>query len=123
MHQKPSHIQSTKRTVGKQSIPLGWDGALRSGSALFGFPFPPGRYAIQVAPRFALRHEKRALCGTLNAISNLPSRKVLLSFLIFNSSTVLTRVNYQLSIINYQLMKKPISIAVPTILTRNIGKL
>uniref|UniRef100_UPI0025CCF5B9 hypothetical protein n=1 Tax=Okeania sp. SIO2F4 TaxID=2607790 RepID=UPI0025CCF5B9 len=30
------------------------------------------RNTIQVAPRFAARHEKRALCGTLNAISNLP---------------------------------------------------
>ena len=32
-------------------LPVGWDGALRSGSALFRFPFPPGRYPLHVAPR------------------------------------------------------------------------
>ena len=39
------------------------------------------RPAIQVAPRFAERLEKRALCGTLNAISNRPreQKKVLLA--------------------------------------------
>ncbi len=69
-----------KEAVGKRSIPK--DGMARSPplseprfmSRLRNYSVGK-RNAIQVAPRFAERHEKRALCGTLNAISNLPLRR------------------------------------------------
>ncbi len=71
----------TERSFAKQSVRMGWRGFL----------------ILQSRERNSSRSAKRHIQST--------KRKVLGYFLIFNSVTVLTRGNYQFSIINYQLMK------------------
>ena len=72
----PYPIDQDSGRKAEHDLRMGWRGLPKSAEPRFMSRlrnYSVGkRNAIQVAPRFAARHEKRALCGTLNAISNRP---------------------------------------------------